>query len=115
MFIQKPRLYQDPLVLEGEMNGLRCRSLDLDFSLGLVRQWEISRMTINKAAPCVEIAQRLSKIEFSITYLDSHPHGWLPSAVTAYPPNSARVRRARECREPNDGVLVVGTVLGNVY
>lgn len=72
-------------------------------------------MTINKAVPCVEIAQRLSTIEFSITHLDSHSHGWLPSAVTAYHPNSGRVRRARECREPNDGVLVVGTVPGNVY
>ena len=72
-------------------------------------------MTINKAAPYVDMAQRLAAVEFSIGLLDSDLHGGRPSAVIAHLPNSDKARRARESREPNDVFLVVGSGLGNFY
>jgi hypothetical protein len=72
-------------------------------------------MTINKDAPCVDMAQRLIMIELSIMRLDSGPYGWHLSAITAHPSNFDRARRTRECVESDDGVVLVGAGLEKLY
>jgi hypothetical protein len=47
--------------------------------------------------------------------LDSGPCGWHLSAVTAHARNFDRARRIRECRESDDGVVLVGAGLEKLY